>query len=88
MGRETEHDNDDHIQTPGRKENAAQPLDAAKDNAGAQRYPPERKDDAVEEDRSFAPANPEPRQGAGDSSRASTQEGRLGPEGDPAEGKR
>ena len=60
------HDGDKRLQTPGRRENAAQPLDAADDNAGAERYP---------EPRSFAPPRTD-------------QEGRLGPAGDPAEGKR
>jgi len=52
--------NDDKIQSEGRKANAAQPLNAAPPNAGAERYPPAGKDDGVE-----AP-NPRPRQGAGD----------------------
>jgi hypothetical protein len=40
--------------------------------------------------RSFDPSvdAPTPRNTAADSSPTSTQEGRLGPEGDPAEGKR
>lgn len=38
----------DELQTPGRRENAAQPLDAAKDNAGAERYPEEGRSFAVE----------------------------------------
>lgn len=85
---------DDKINTEGRKANAAQPLNAADDNAGAERYPPARRDDAVEgagEARSFDPAADAPtsRQGAGDTSPpASANEGRLGPGADPAEGKR
>ena len=76
------------IQSEGRKENAALPLNADKDNAGAERYPQVRQDDGVEA-RSFAPGNPQPRQGAGDGGpAASTTEGRMGPGGDPAEGKR
>lgn len=35
------HQQDKELQTPGRRANAAQPLDAAKDNAGAERYPDE-----------------------------------------------
>src|SRR5687768_11231572 len=54
-----------NLQSEGRDENAAQPLDAAKDNAGAERYPSVGADDAVErtgrtgqvagEDASFSP---------------------------------
>ena len=80
--------NDDRITTGGRKANAAQPLNASDNEKGAERYPPVRQDDAVEE-RSFGAENPQPRQGAGDGSApASTNEGRLGPGADPAEGKR
>jgi hypothetical protein len=50
--------NDDKIQSQGRKDNAAQHLNAAEPNAGAERYPPAGRDDGVE--------NPRPRQGAGD----------------------
>ncbi|WP_296596345.1 hypothetical protein [Phenylobacterium sp.] len=93
MGAEHHPANDDRIQTQGRKDNAAQPLNAAEPNAGAERYPSAGKDDGVEaarEDRSFdGPENPQPRQGAGDGGpAASTNEGRLGPGADPAEGKR
>lgn len=81
---------DDNIQSEGRRENAAQPLNAADDKGGPERYPAVRQDDAVDgEDRSFAAENPEPRQGAGDSSVPhSANEGRMGPGADPAEGKR
>lgn len=70
MGAE-KHANDDKIQSKGRKDNAAQHLNAAEPNAGAERYPPAGKDDGVEapvaERRSFEGAeNPQPRQGAGD----------------------
>lgn len=63
--------NDDRIQSEGRKDNAAQPLNAAEPNAGAERYPSAGKDDGVEppagERRSFdGAANPRPPQGAGD----------------------
>ena len=64
---------DDKIQSEGRKDNAAQHLNAAPDNEGAERYPSTNKDDSVDtsatpaEDKSFQDAgNPEPRQGAGD----------------------
>jgi hypothetical protein len=89
---------EDKIQTAGRDANAAQPLNAADDNAGPERYPSVRQDDAVErtgradavtgETRSFDP-NPTPRQGAGDGSGPNAkQDGQLGAGGDPAEGKR
>lgn len=51
----------DRIQSEGREANAAQPLNAAEDHGGAERYPAVRRDDGIE-----APRNPEPRQGAGD----------------------
>ncbi|MBW8816298.1 MAG: hypothetical protein JF588_23005 [Caulobacterales bacterium] len=92
MGHETA--GNDNLQSPGRRENAAQPLEASDNTKGAERYPPEGKDDAIEpgpEDRSFGgeAANPQPRQGAGDGGPApSVNEGRLGPGADPAEGKR
>lgn len=78
MGAEKTPDHD-KIQSQGRKGNAAQHLNAAEPNAGAERYPPVSKDDGVEspapERRSFEGAeNPRPRQGAGD--------------GGPTEGKR
>lgn len=85
--------NEDTIQSAGRKGNAALPLNVEGDNAGAERYPPARKDDGVEprEARTFGAGgdNPKPRQGAGDGGPApATNDGRLGPEGDPVEGKR
>lgn len=87
--------NEDRIQSAGRKENAALPLNTEPANAGAERYPSARKDDSVErvdpEARTIGAGgdNPKPRQGAGDGGPpAATQEGRLGPEGDPVEGKR
>lgn len=63
------------LQTAGRKENAAQPLSAADDNAGADRYP-----DADDETRSFEPKTR--------NETAPKQAGFEGPAGDPAEGKR
>lgn len=92
--------NEDKIQTPGREANDAQPLNAAEDHGGPERYPAVRQDDAVErtgrtgqvagEDRAFQDTgNPEPRQGAGDTTvPPSANEGRLGPGSDPVEGKR
>jgi len=38
----------DKIQSEGRKENDAKPLNAAKDEGGPERYPSVRQDDAVE----------------------------------------
>jgi hypothetical protein len=101
MGAPNEPANRDKIQTEGRKDNAAQPLNSADANAGAERYPSVRQDDAVErtgraqqvapdESRSFGGegANPQPRQGAGDGPNPSLKQGHMGPDGDPAEGKR
>jgi hypothetical protein len=91
--------NPDKIQSEGRKENAAQPLNAADDEGGPERYPSVRQDDAVErtgrtqqvagEARPFEgrPANPQPRQGAGDTDPA-LGDPRRGPAADPAEGGR
>jgi hypothetical protein len=77
------------IQTGGRKENAAQPLNAAPDDGGPERYPAVDRTDGVQaEPRSFGAA-PNPRQGAGDGATpASVTDGRFGPCADPAEGKR
>jgi hypothetical protein len=98
MGGQTGAPGNDNLQTQGRKENAAQPPGAAEgvgeSAGGAERYPPEGKDDSIEtpdEARSFGGehANPKPRQGAGEGGPdPSVNEGRLGPAGDPAEGKR
>lgn len=64
---------DDKIQSQGRKDNAAQRLNDAPDNAGAERYPPVKRDDSLDpaaargEKKAFEDVdNPEPRQGAGD----------------------
>lgn len=93
--------NEDKIQSAGRKANDAEPLNAADDNAGPERYPSVRQDDAVErtgrveevtgESRSFDPRAdaPTPRQGAGDTApETAKQDGFSGSEGDPVEGKR
>lgn len=60
----------ERIQSAGRERNAAQPLNAAEENAGAERYPPLRRDDGIDgaaaEARTVAGGNPRPRQGAGD----------------------
>lgn len=89
------------IQSEGRDDNAAQPLNASDNQRGPERYPSVRQDDAIErtgrgeqvtgEGRSFDPSAdaPTPRQGAGDGSAPhAANEGRIGPGGDPAEGKR
>lgn len=87
------------VQTGGRQENAAKPLNTAPDDAGAERYPSVDQDEAVErtgraaevtgEDRSFEPKvrNETAPEGAGGIPH-STNEGRLGPGADPVEGKR
>lgn len=84
------------MQTSGREANAAQPLDAAKDKGGPERYPPVRQDDAVERTgfgeqvRSFDPADQaaaDARDIGEDASRDGGQKGFEGPQGDPAEGK-
>jgi hypothetical protein len=82
------------MQTAGREANAAQPLDAAKDKGGPERYPPVRQDDAVdrtglsEQVRSFDPADeaPTPRD-VDDASRDGGQKAVEGPQADPVEGK-
>lgn len=82
MGDDKHPATEDRIQTQGRKDNAARPLNAAPDNAGAERYPATKRDDSVEalgEPRTFDPRNPKPRQGAGDGGPpASAGENRLG----------
>jgi len=85
--------NDDKIQSQGRKDNAAQPLNAAEPNAGAERYPAAGKDDGVEpegERRTFeGVTSPQPRQGAGDGGPgAADSEGSKGRGGAPVDGKR
>ena len=90
------HSNDDKkaTESDGRIDNAAVPIGDFKKVATPEDYPKTAKDDSVEapsEGRSFGgrPANPEPRQGAGDGGPTpSVNEGRLGPGADPAEGKR
>ncbi|MDZ4370973.1 MAG: hypothetical protein U1C74_06085 [Phenylobacterium sp.] len=61
---------DEKLQEQGRKENAAQPVNPAPDNAGAERYPSVNRDDSIDPggDRkpNAGPDNPQPRQGAGD----------------------
>lgn len=79
------------IQSGGREANGAQPLNAGESHGGAERYPAVDQTDGVQgENRSFDPAAdaPTPRQGAGDTSPSSANEGRLGPGADPVEGKR
>ena len=71
MGADRQPANDDKIQSEGRKNNAAQPVNTAPDNAGAERYPAVSRDDGVE--------NPRPRQGAGDGGPDSTLNQSIGP---------
>jgi hypothetical protein len=88
-------------ESKGRRDNAATADYPDVSQVTPQAYPAVNQRDAVErtgrteevtgEDRSFetATGNPKPRQGAGDGSAPpSTNEGRVGPQGDPAEGKR
>ena len=79
--------NPDKVQTGGREENAARPLNADRKDGGPERYPATDRTDALQR-RSFDPSAdaPTPRQGAGDGS--ATGRGRMGPAGDPAEGRR
>jgi hypothetical protein len=83
----------DRGQDKGREDNAAQPPRTMDQGVDPASYPAAGRDDSVElegEGRSFDPSvnAPTPRQGAGDSSANATNEGRIGPEGDPAEGRR
>lgn len=64
---------DDKVQSQGRKDDAAQHVNETADNAGAERYPPVKKDDAIDpaaargESKSFEDVdNPEPRPGPGE----------------------
>ena len=97
MGERNDSNEGQHVagkaQTPGRDENAARPPGREQPTSERpERYPPVRQDDSIEappEGRSFDPsANaPTPRQGADDDAPAVDQ-GRVGPEGGPPEGKR
>ena len=79
-------------QSEGREKNAATSDYPGVSEVSPQDYPSVRRDDGVEpagragDDKA---ANPKPPQGAGDTSAPpSGKAGRLGPQGDPAEGKR
>jgi hypothetical protein len=77
-------------QSEGREKNAASADYPEVSEVTPQAYPSAGKDDTVEP-RSFdnRTGNPDPPQGAGDTSvPPATNEGRTGPQGDPAEGKR
>lgn len=92
----------DKTQSEGRTDNAAEAKGRGTSEVSPKAYPPARADDSIErtgrteevtgESRSFdkqPPGNPAPRQGAGDGSPSRVaDEGRTGPRGDPAEGKR
>jgi hypothetical protein len=86
MGDQNHPANEDKIQTGGRQANAAQPLNASENREGARRHAVE----TGEATRTFGggSGNPQPRQGAGDPSPRSNNEGNLGPGGDPVEGRR
>jgi hypothetical protein len=84
-------------QSGGREANAPQPLNAAEDNEGPERYPAVDRTDAVEpagrarrpagEPRSFEAAADAP-SAFRDDDEAEQKQHWLGPQGDPAEGKR
>ena len=82
---------DDKIQSEGSKDKAAQHVNPAPDDAGAERYPSVKKDDAIDpgaERRSFEGVeNTEPRRTDRDPD-PSVNQGHMGPGGDPAEDKR
>lgn len=89
MGAETP-PSEDELPSKGRKDNAAQHVNPAEDNAGAERYPPVSKDDGVEsaaarERRTFEDSGKATGDGGPD---PSVNQGRMGPAGVPAEGKR
>lgn len=98
MADEPQPSDQDKLQTEGRKDNAAQPLNQAKPNAGAERYPSVDRTDSIKggEGRSFEPkVRNETAPPLGDDvddpvslPGRSPNEGRFGPAGDPAEGKR
>jgi len=79
-------------QDGGRQDNAAQPPETMDQDVDPASYPPTKRDEAVEltgEGRSFDPSvnAPTPRRGADDGGPAEGG-GRIGRDGDPAEGKR
>ncbi|HEY9218457.1 MAG TPA: hypothetical protein VIO94_10440 [Phenylobacterium sp.] len=92
------------LQSEGRNDNAAQPLNASDNKQGGERYPSVDQHDAVERtgrdeavagaSRSFEPRIRNETAPEGDASTdgddvpPSANEGRLGPGGDPVEGKR
>jgi len=79
--------NENRIQTGGRQANAAQPLNAADDHGGPERYPQVNRTDVVQgERRSFDPGGAA--HDLGDEAPDFAADRRLGPGGDPAEGKR
>lgn len=87
-----EREEEGKLQTPGREANAAQPMDAAKDRGGPERYPSVRQDDAIERTglgeqvRTFDPTDE-----AGPKRDMADQDGGQkefeGPQADPVEGK-
>jgi hypothetical protein len=89
---------EDVEQSIGRKENDAQPLNSAPDNAGPERYPAVRQDDAVErtgrteevtsESRSFDPSSTAGSERDEMTPIMPSNAGKVGPDGKPAEGSR
>ena len=89
---------DERRQSEGREDNGAVAKEPGTSEVKPSSYPSTRNDDAIAEGiqeqgepRSFDPprANPQPRQGAGDTDAPpAAGEARMGPAGDPAEGKR
>ncbi len=82
---------DRRIQSGGRDANAARPLNAAPDRGGPERYPAVNRTDAVERGADGRQVPDEPRSFDPSADAASPREpgqGRLGPRGDPVEGKR
>lgn len=91
QGRQSQDHQSGGHQSEGREDNAAVPKAPGTSEVSPTSYPPTRADDSVEleggEPRSFEPpANPQPRQGAGDA--PAPHRDLSGPAGDPAEGKR
>jgi hypothetical protein len=87
--------NEDKVQSPGRKENDAKPLNSAPDEGGPERYPAVRQDDAVErtgrtgqvtgEGRSFDPGPDPGKPRQGEAAAKPGNSGKVGPGGKPAQ---
>jgi hypothetical protein len=87
--------NEDKVQTAGRKQNDAQPLNSAPDEGGPERYPAVRQDDAVErtgraaapsgEGRSFDPGPDTGKPRQDEAPMQPGNSGKVGPDGKPAQ---